>query len=320
MWVTANRASRVLYNFLISLEKPICFLIPANVCPIVLATFIKAKVPYRLLDIDRKTLCIDLKILEQYLRQSEDDFGLLFVRTFGYTQHQESDLDTLKTIHENLAVIIDDRCLDIPQVDATAFSESIDMTLFSTGYSKYVELGYGGYGWLSKTQAARYSSPDITYDEVEHEKLVSDFNHAILSKVKFIYRYDNWLDNRILPHSLEEYFQLIRKKSAETKDRKAQNNAIYRHKIKPELWLGEEFDNWRFSILVSNKTQLLDSIFANGDFASSHYASLAGIFDTTQAPVAEMIHSQIVNLFNDYRCDEAMAKRVAKIVKSEAIA
>lgn len=320
MWVTANRASRVLYNFLISLEKPICFLVPANVCPIVLTTFIKAKVPYQLIDIDRKTLCINLKLVEQSLRQSKDDLGLLFVRTFGYTKHQKVNLETLKAAQEKLALIVDDRCLDIPQVDANEFSELIDLTLFSTGYSKYVELGYGGYGWLSKAHAARYVSPAITYDEVEHDKLVCDFNSAIQSREQYKYCYDNWLDNRTLPHSLEEYFQLISKKSAEAKVRKAQNNGIYRQIIKPELWLGEEFDNWRFSILVSNKAQLIDAIFTNGDFASSHYASLAGIFDTTKAPIAEMIHSQIVNLFNDYRCDEAMAKRVAKIVKSKAIA
>lgn len=318
MWVTANRASRVLYNFLISLEKPICFLVPANVCPIVLATFIKARVPYHLLDIDPKTLCIDLNLVTQSLKKTEDELGLIFVRTFGYTRHQDSDLDTLKATCENLAVIIDDRCLDIPQIDAV-FSQSIDMTLFSTGYSKYVELGYGGYGWLSEKQAARYSSPDIEYDKIEHDKLITDFNHAIESKENFVYRFNNWLDNKILPHSLEEYFQLISQKKAEAREKKAQNNAIYRQIIKPELWLGEEFDNWRFSILVRNKRQLLDSIFANGDFASSHYASLAGIFDTSQAPVAEIIHSQIVNLFNDYRCDEAMAKRVAKTVQSEAI-
>lgn len=319
MWITANRASRILFNFLVSLEKPICFLVPANVCPIVLATFIKAQVPYRLLDIDRKTLCIDLKLVKQNLRQSENNLGLLFVRTYGCKQVQEKTLRDLKAAYKNLMIIIDDRCLDIPEVDPTAFTETIDLTLFSTGYSKYVELGYGGYGWLSKLQTHRYISPDIVYDEIEHNNLVSDFKHAIQSNTTFVYRYNNWLDNRILPHTLEEYFQLIIQKSAEARDRKAQNNHVYRQNINPKLWLGDAFDNWRFSILVNNKTQVLDSIFANGDFASSHYASLAGIFDTTQAPIAEMIHSQIVNLFNDYRCDKEMAKRVSKIVESEAI-
>jgi hypothetical protein len=69
---------------------------------------------------------------------------------------------------------------------------------------------------------------------------------------------------------------------------------------------------------VRNKQQIIDRIFSEGYFASSHYASMAGIFDDTTASVADHIHSRIVNLFNDHRFTEQAAEQVATIVKEEA--
>ncbi|WP_234495014.1 hypothetical protein [Vibrio maritimus] len=318
MWVSANRASRVLYNFLLSIEKPDVFLVPANVCPIVLATFLKAKVSFRLVDIDQDSLCIDLIAVKDILSDSNTTFGLIFVRTFGHTGNCEADIVSMKSQYSNLKVIIDDRCLGIPELDQTRFSEEIDMTLFSTGYSKFVELGYGGFAWLSEKYHSRYHSPQIDYIEDAHEILVRKFNHAIQGRTPFNYDIENWLDDRDLPISLESYFSKIKSETPASLKQKSTLNAIYRQAVPQELWLGEEFNLWRFSILVSNKQAVLDSIFSAGEFASSHYASMAGIFDDTTAPVAESIHSQIVNLFNDYRFTEAKAKRVAGIVKKEA--
>lgn len=318
MWVSANRASRVLYNFLVSIEKPDVFLVPANVCPIVLATFLKAKVAFRLVDIDRDSLCIDLMTVRDILSDSNTKFGLIFVRTFGYTGSCEADIVSIKSQYSNLEVLIDDRCLGIPELEQNRFSEDIDMTLFSTGYSKFVELGYGGFAWLSDKYNSRYQSPKIDYSEDSHESLVQRFNHAIQSRTSFNYDIDNWLDDRELPISIESYFSKIKSETSASLKQKYDLNAIYRQIVPQELWIGEEFDLWRFSILVRNKQAVLDRIFSAGEFASSHYASMAGIFDDTTAPIAESVHEQIVNLFNDYRFTEAKAKRVAEIVKEEA--
>ena len=318
MWVSANRASRVLYNFLVTLNKKIVFIIPANICPVVLATFIKAKVQYQLVDIDRRTLCADIQLIKAVLAKGELAYGLLFVRTFGSLLVRDAELVDLKEGFKNLEVVIDDRCLCIPELDATKFSKAIDLTLFSTGYSKFVELGYGGFGWLSSQNKIKYKAPVLEFNETSHEKLVDDFNHAISKRIKFQYSHDDWLDNRELPLPLSDYFNLIDNKIKESLAHKQSINNIYRRIISSEFWLGEEFDMWRFSILVKNKTKVIDEIFSNDLFASSHYSSMAGIFDDGKAQIASEVHSKIVNLFNDYRFAIEMAIRVATIVNDEA--
>ena len=46
-------------------------------------------------------------------------------------------------------MIIDDKCLCIPN---TKFKKNLysDLEIYSTGYSKYCDMGYGGYGTSKK--------------------------------------------------------------------------------------------------------------------------------------------------------------------------
>lgn len=53
----------------------------------------------------------------------------------------------LKAINPELC-IIDDRCLCKPELEDVV-PEKVDLVLFSTGYAKYVELSYGGFGITS---------------------------------------------------------------------------------------------------------------------------------------------------------------------------
>lgn len=50
-----QRASVVLYRFLVANCKDFHFLLPANVCPVVPLTFLKAKVDFSFVDIDPAT-------------------------------------------------------------------------------------------------------------------------------------------------------------------------------------------------------------------------------------------------------------------------
>ena len=45
-------------------------------------------------------------------------------------------------------LIIDDKCLCRPDYDGLRLAPFSDVTLFSTGYSKYVDLGFGGFAFL----------------------------------------------------------------------------------------------------------------------------------------------------------------------------
>jgi dTDP-4-dehydrorhamnose 3,5-epimerase-like enzyme len=78
--------------------------------------------------------------------------------------------------------------------------------------------------------------------------------------------------------------------------------------------LSPEYQRWRFNIFVDEKEELLQKIFANGLFASSHYASLAGIMDNGMAPNAEILYKRVINLFNDLRVGVEQAEKLVEII------
>lgn len=142
MIIYANRASAVLYGFLKSKSFKGPFLIPANVCPVVPLTMMKAGVDFEFVDIDERHTMSESIALERI--SSGDSEGLLFVHSYGKKFDNEGFYQKLKSLNPNLC-IIDDRCLCKPELEGT-LSSNVDMELYSTGYAKYIELSYGGYG------------------------------------------------------------------------------------------------------------------------------------------------------------------------------
>ena len=141
----ANRASAVLYGFLKgrTFEKP--FLLPANVCPVVPLSMMKAGLDYEFVDIDVRHTMSEGKALEKV--SSGAYSGLLFVHSYGKSFDNKSFYSELKARSPELC-IIDDRCLCKPELEDIV-PENVDLVLFSTGYAKYVELSYGGFGITS---------------------------------------------------------------------------------------------------------------------------------------------------------------------------
>ena len=115
----ANRASAVLYDFLKSKSFKGPFLIPANVCPVVPLTMMKAGVGFEFVDIDERHTMSE-SIAFKMMSKSEYE-GLLFVHSYGKLFDNEVFYQKLKALN-------------------------VDMELYSTGYAKYIELSYGGYG------------------------------------------------------------------------------------------------------------------------------------------------------------------------------
>ncbi len=85
--------------------------------------------------------------------------------------------------------------------------------------------------------------------------------------------------------------------------------------------MGDEFSNWRFSILVSNKQKLLDEIFKQGLFASSHYGPIDYMYNKNcvENSNAGRIHDKLVNLFNDFRFDQAKACQIVDIINKHVL-
>jgi dTDP-4-amino-4,6-dideoxygalactose transaminase len=277
-----NRASTVLYDVLITLDKNIKFLLPLNICPIVPDTFIRAGIKFEFVDIDMNTLCMDKKLALEAIKNDKSISGILFVKMYGTELNTEDFYQELKTFNQNFFVI-DDQCLSIPKLDFDINNSFASLTLFSSGYSKYVDIGYGGFGFLK--------------DSEFKERLQDNKNSKL------------FLDYQI---EIKEKIPLIR-------DHKSKLNAIYQKGIPSNMHLGKAFESWRFSILINNKNDLLKVIFQEkGLFASSHYNPID--YKYTDNPIQNSntykISSKIVNLFNDFRFTEEKATDIVKIINN----
>ncbi|MFN8460711.1 MAG: hypothetical protein U0X93_02905 [Anaerolineales bacterium] len=141
--IQAPRASAILYNLLVSQKQTKPWLLPANICPIVPITFMKADVPFEFVDISPETLHMDLGQAEARIKK-RDVGGLLYAHTYGDESTPDDFFARAKSLNPEM-LIVDDRCLCIPSFNANS---SVDVTLFSTGYAKIVELEFGGYVFL----------------------------------------------------------------------------------------------------------------------------------------------------------------------------
>lgn len=312
--IIENRASTILYNTILSnnLNKGI-FLLPANICPIVPATLFKAKTKFLFYDICLKNLLPNINEIFPIINKGKNITAILYNHTFGIENNPEDKFEEIKSINKDI-FIINDSCLLKPKLKIE--NTYADITLFSTGYSKFVDLGFGGYAFLKKQYL--YNNNENQYEEKDHDKLVSDFKKALSSNTKFVYKDSNWLDTNKINLKKEEYFTIIKKRITEVEKNKESINKIYTELINPKFQLDNIFNNWRFNIKVNNKELVLSKIFENNLFASSHYQSLVGIFGKGNGNNAKTIHSKIINLFNDFRFDEEKAKLVSKIINKYA--
>ncbi len=310
-WVFENRASAILCNILLGLrDTGIYFVLPANVCPIVPATFEKARVNYGFVDIDPDNLYMNIEAVETMRRQHQR-LGLLFVRTLGIMDDSIDAYFKYLKEQDEAILIIDDRCAC--RIDfEDSLSEFVDVTLFSTGYAKYVELGFGGCAAISPS--FNYQSTILSYDEA-HEKQVNDSLNQV-SKTNRLLNYQelNWLDTQQPATAFTDYKQSVLKQREEVDAQKVLINNIYRNSIVADVVPAIPMDTWRFNIFVNEKERLLKSIFQAGLFASSHYADVSYAFKRQSSPVARQVHAKIINLFNDFRFTPDKANQIVELV------
>lgn len=306
-----NRASYILYNIVRKLDPLKKIIIPANVCPIVIATLLKANKNIELVDISKDTYHMDTNKVINLLKYNPVEFdSILFVRTYGAELDFYNFFEQLKSIKKDF-FIIDDKCLAPPEFEVD-IKKNVDVTLFSTGYSKYVELGFGGYAFIKDNFP--YVREDLIYSEKDHDLLTDDFRNVINDSKGFTYRDTNWLDAKTPEVSFKEYWITIQNKLIEVNEHKNKLNKIFQENLPKEYMMGVEFNNWRFNLLVDNKDKLLHSIFKNGLFASSHYSPITKFLNKKNMPIAEDVYSNVVNLFNDFRYNEEMAHRLVSII------
>ena len=213
--LTANRATKLLYNFLKVNNITGKVLLPANICPEVVKTLHYAGMTTQFVDLQVETLCIHQ---EAVLTAAKDASMLLFVHTYGIEHDFYSFFDQVREQNPDI-IIVDDKCLCLPDLEVK--DSAADLVLYSTGERKLVSLGGGAIGYLAD---------QWEYDEVEVEESELLSNELWLLDPKQLYmRMDT-----VIAH-------------------KEKLNSIYRAMLPEAMQLPDAYQHWRFNILVPNK-------------------------------------------------------------------
>jgi hypothetical protein len=308
--VQAPRASTIIYSLLVNQRDRSPWLLPANICPIVPITFFKARVPFQFVDISARTLHMDLDRTEALLRKRKFG-GLLYSHTYGETSTPNDFFESMKLNFPDL-LIIDDRCLCIPELVFDPANKA-DVQLYSTGYAKVVELNFGGFAFMQDDVDCR--GTDLHFNPKHHEEIEKSYKAAIRQRSRFFYRDSDWLETSTPVPAWDKYVERIQRKLLESLEKRLSLNQIYSGSLPAEVQFPGGFQNWRFNIRVRYQQHILEQIFSAGLFASSHYASLAGIMDDGKAPEAESLAQSVINLFNDHHFTADQAEQVCRIIR-----
>jgi hypothetical protein len=307
--ILASRASAIIYNLLFGRGGGRTFLLPANICPIVPITFLKAGISFEFVDISSKTLHMDLEQAEGRLKTRRYG-GLVYAHPYGDPSTPQDFFSLIKKQYPDL-MVIDDRCLCIPDLvpDPT---NTADVTLYSTGYAKIVDLGYGGFAYLRED--VNYHSHVLPFHLSDLEVVEKNYKQSIEAGEEYSYFDSDWLQTDVDLPAWSEFAERVRIAKESSIARRQSINAVYNSLIPPSLTLGEEFQLWRFNLRLPDKKKTLVAIFNAGLFASSHYASLGGIMGPGKFPAAKHLADEVINLFNDIHYTLEMAEKTAKIV------
>lgn len=305
---SAHRASSLLYQ--IAVANKGLWIIPDNVCHVVMATLVLAGCTPLILDVDRQTLELNHNDVLQRIKETKVVKGIVMVRAFGNDKLDYTEfIRNIRMIDFNI-LFVDDRCLCQPTfqiVDCDA-----DYYLYSTGYSKFVDLGYGGY-CFSKREIKNCALPYSEAHEIEFNYYFSEsissqsvIRKGFVNKISKL----NWLNTRSLDVS---YIDLVKENCVLAYEHKKHINNIY-YNINKDFILGDDFNVWRFNLLFENRDEILKLFTDNDIFSSKHYFSLSQLLGHLPNKIWSFYSNHIINLFNDKRCTVPMAYKSVEII------
>jgi len=300
-----NRAISILDDFFKTKKIVKKLLVPSNICFVVPLVLKKNNIEFTFLDISKKDLNMNKEHIIDLVKKFD---GMIWFNTYGNERKNSNFFKECKSINRDF-IIIDDKCLNKPEININKNSQS-DLELYSTGYAKYCDLGYGGFS-LTKDKIKLHK---VKYSDDNYNKILINIRNSIKFKKKFKMHYKNWLKKEFVENE-KKYFQNIKNSLIKIKLHKLKINKIYNEILPNELKLGEEFNSWRYNIIISKKEELLKKIFNYNLFASSHYYPSSKIFKLEKQKNTDLLNNSIINLFNDFRYNEEMAEKTAKIIK-----
>ncbi len=309
--VLGPRASSILYDLLMTHGSKRPFLLPANVCAIVPLTFLKAKAPFEFVDISPSTLHMDLGNVQRLLASRKGAYGgVLYVHTYGDPFTPNQFFGEIK--HQNPdMLVVDDRCPCVPDLEPDA-SVIADAVLYSTGYAKIVDQGFGGYAFLQEGVPWQHRS--LPYQHQALEVLDGNYKRSIADRQPFQYADTDWLQTDVELPTWPDFSARLRSTLKLSLEHRSCLNTVYDALIPAEIRLPASYQLWRYNIRVKDNRGVLAAIFDAGLFASAHYASLTGVFGAGAGSNASELADHVINLFNDHHYTLDMAERTAQIV------
>lgn len=304
-----QRASTVLYQLLRSRSDDRPWLLPSNVCPIVPLTFLKAGAQIDWIDIDADTLCIDSRELLHRVGEYPQRYaGALFVHTYGRSQPVRGLIEALHQISPEL-IFIDDRCLEFPNFELP--TSGADVTLFSSGYAKPVDLGFGGFAFIGDELA--YERDPLNFVEQDLVTLTEMYKTKIAAGRPIRAAAGDWLDTSRPGVPFDEYRTQVDEAAVRAKRHRETLREVYREQIPSRYRLPS--GEWRTQIRIPERDRFLETLFQAGLFAGAHYAPLSSHFGGPPSPVAAALHAEVVNLFDDRYYSVEQAEQSCALLK-----
>lgn len=311
-----TRASAILFSFLLKNKGDGMWMIPVNVCHLLPACFIKADCPFEIIDVNNRTLTIDQDIVLQKLIKNPNKYsGILTVRNYGEEKGQISFFSKIKKQAPHLK-IIDDACLGYPDFN-NQLPKEVNLELYSTGYSKAIDIGYGGFGKIHANDSLE-NITDFNFDE----KSLIEMNQYYINVINNSTHINNecfksnWLNSELIDVKL--YKEEVNAFIPKAKSHKAKLNEIYDDLLLPKFKEKRLSVHWRYNLRLANPNFVLDKIIQEGLFASRHYYPLNKVFTNTFCPEWETAYNFMLNLFNDFRFNEEKARECCKIINHYA--
>lgn len=305
-----RRASAVLYRYLCETRNDGYWILPANICPIVPAVFQKANRQYRIFDIDAETLCLKESAVLNTVKNETCLAGVFWSRSYGSTLSVERIFEKIKAVNKSIR-IVDDKCLCRPDFDHSG--GVADLELYSSGYSKYIDFGWGGWGFLKKKTS--FPSQEYTYREFDYMDIEEIFKKCKEKQVAFTCPATHWLDLREPEIPWSTFQAQLKEKLDAITNHRITLRKIYEERL--NKWaLSPNLQHWRFNIIIEQQNELMTAIFACGHFASAHYKSIAPVFGRGDTPVADDSGRRIVNFFIDQHYTAQRAAELAVFVES----
>lgn len=314
-----QRASTVLYKFLISNCKDYHFLIPANVCSVVPLTFLKADVDFSFVDIDFAAHAGSFDGYKESIVEHRDQkVGVLFVNAYGAPHDTKQFYQDIRSMRDDL-VIIEDDCLCIPETHRTCPVDNVDLEFYSTGYSKFVQMPMeGGFGLIRDGFA--YKDYHAPFNDDGYTAQQKKIKACRKSGDLFLYEENDWLPSESVitdNYSVKDYIQEVERRVSISKAHKQKINDIYSKMLPDELKMGDPYNSWRYILILpssSMRDAIMDALFEEDLYASLHYQSAAYLYKHVHCLNTEEEEDRLLNLFNEEKYTFEMAMKTVEII------